>query len=97
MCGACNLEAVEVTETSGADDEWSGELYVQRGPGATGAQCMCYETLPFEPGRYRITVPVYETGQAALDGEPLFVASQDVDVVTPGAVVVVTLVPPTGG
>jgi hypothetical protein len=90
-CGACDEQVVTVTDTEGTDAKWSGERYEDRGPGQTGAQCMCYVRRPLTPGRYRVQVPVYSSSGDALDREPAFTATESVDITVPDAVITVTL------
>jgi hypothetical protein len=91
LCGACLETVVTVTDTTGTDAKWSGERYEDQGPGQTGAKCMCYVRRPLTAGRYRVEVPVYSSSADALDGEPAFTATQDVDITVPNSVITVTL------
>lgn len=93
-CGACMMNALEVSPTSPVQTDFSGFTYTF---GQSGAGCQCHNQLVALPGKYSIKVPVYLSEQEAMSGQMAWEAWVDFTLPAPSGVVEVPLIPPMEG
>lgn len=91
QCGACPLDGIPVVLGAPIADGWSGNTFTFS---ETATGCMCHEGHVAPAGKYRITVPVYASAEAATSGEKSFDAIVDFELPAPNDTVDVVLAPP---
>jgi hypothetical protein len=92
QCGACLEAAVPINPGGTFEQPWTGKTYTfdQNNVG-----CECHVEHLAPAGKYRVTVPVYATEQAAAEnGAPAGEVSVDFDLPAPGGVVEVPVALP---
>ncbi len=77
VCGACLYEGREVAPNTTTSAEWGGQTFTFS---QTSNGCQCHETHVAPNARYRITVPIWNTQDAATMEPPAREVSVDFDV-----------------
>ncbi len=92
-CGACMVQALEVTSAFPVDASWHGNSYTFQ---QTSEGCQCYVEHPALPGKYKIRMPVYGSKEAAESfSAPLYEVEVDFALPAPtGMVEVPVNIPP---
>jgi hypothetical protein len=89
-CGACFEDGIAVPAHGIYDDAWSGLSFTF---GTTPDGCSCHIGHDVAAGRYRISVVVYATQEAAQMSLATFATSTDFELATNGGIIEVELVP----
>lgn len=67
-CDSCPLEGVEVTLNGTLSEIWDGTHYTY---GTNSANCPCHDDHLAAAGKYRVTIPVFASADAAQLNQPL--------------------------
>jgi hypothetical protein len=87
-CGACMYQGIEVTPGAPYDSQWSGNTFDFA---TTNNGCSCHDPSAAPAGKYRISVPVYGSDDAAQQGSPLYTIEVPFTLPAPGGVVEVPI------
>jgi hypothetical protein len=88
-CGACMMQAIEVTTASPLETDWSGSTF----DFAQKNGCSCYNKSNAVPGKYGVRVPVFTSKEDAESFNAGYDAWGYFDLPAKNGVVEVTLVP----
>jgi len=91
-CGACMVQAHEVTPTTPVETEWSGNTYKFS---TNGTGCQCYDQFAAPAGKYAIRLPVWFSEEQATSFGPSAEAMGYFELPAPNGVVEVNVEPPT--
>lgn len=85
-CGACPESGLIVSQDAWQEDTWTGDTYAFS---QNAAGCTCHTTSAAPAGKYRITVPVFNTAQDAMDNANGNLRSYDFQLPAPNGLVVI--------
>lgn len=87
-CGACLETAIAVSSAAPKEEKWAGDTYTF---GQNAVQCTCHYASVAPAGKYRITVPVFNSEQDAIDNTNGVPHTYDFQLPAPNGVVVIPI------